>query len=270
MLVKLRISALALAVGLVTVPSLALGQAGPSQTATPKLSDAWLSSLPNSPAVAWSHAFALRQDTAAEVGGQRRRLIAELETLIMSAQLDGRAQRAKGVGAWRQRLDEDTALPARTPGRHDLPWLGAHLRQDPPLDKIALWGSCEPPAWVEIWHLAGVTRLPWRPGMALDDALDRLAASLGSKAYESADSAWLITPTGEKHRRGIAAWSAQATPLTPGSRVMLELPGPTGLSGALPLSDPQSAAGELINQRLPDYLTTRLPGDDCTTWSEDT
>lgn len=267
MVVKLRIGALALIACLVTVPSLALGQgdrtpAGPSQAAAPKLSDAWLSRLPSSPAVAWSHAFALHRDTAAQVDAQRRRLLGELETLIMSAQFDGSVQQVAGLSAWRERLAEDASLPARTPGRFDLPWLGAHLRQDPPLTSIALWGSCQPPAWVEIWHLAGVSRLPWQEGMTLDDALDRLSLTQQARtANASADTAWLITPMGKKYRRGIAAWNAQVTPLVSGSRVMLELPD-THASTSL-------AAGELINQRLPDYLATRLPGDDCTTWSKD-
>lgn len=245
-------SALAIAACLMAAPLIALGQANSAQ-----LSDGWLSSLSPSSAVAWSHAFALRGDTAATLEGKRRRLVAELESLIIRARLDGSKQRASGLAAWRQRLAEGESLPARTPGRFDLPWLGAHLRQDPPLADIALWGSCAPPAWVEVWHLGGVTRLPWREGMALDEALERLARQPDGAVSASADYAWLITPTGERHRRGIAAWNAQATPLVAGSRVMLEL------NGSL-------AAGELVNQRLPDYLATRLPGEDCTTWSKDT
>jgi hypothetical protein len=157
-------------------------------------------------------------------------------------------------------------LPARTPGRFDLPWLGAHLRQDPPLAKIALWGSCQPPGWVEVWHPGGVTRLPWREGMTLDEAIERLARGADGEADVSADYAWLITPTGERHRRGIAAWNAQTTPLAAGSRVMLALPG----SPSARLPSGSQVAGRLVNQRLPDYLATRLPGDDCTTWSKDT
>lgn len=261
---------LAMTACLVAAPMIALGQAEPDPAKKPKLSDAWLSSLPNSPAVAWSHAFALRHDTAVTADRRRRRLIAELDTLIMSAQLGNSERQVAGLTAWRQHLVEDTSLPARTPGRHDLPWLGAHLRQDTPLARIVLWGSCEPPAWVEIWHLSGVTRLPWQNGLQLDDALARLSLSLETKtSYESADNAWLITPTGEQHRRGIASWNAQATPLAAGSRVMLELPSPPGLSSALPFSASR-AASKLINERLPGYLATRLPGDDCTTWSKDT
>lgn len=249
---KHTLGALAVAVCLLAASPAALGQADSA-----KLSDGWLDSLASAPAVSWSHAFALRQDTAAALEGKRRRLVAELATLVMRARLDGGQQQAAGLAAWQQRLAEDASLPARTPGRFDLPWLGAHLRQDPPLAKIALWGSCAPPGWVEIWHRDGVTRLPWREGLALDDALARLARHTGGSAGAGVDYAVLITPTGERHRRGVAAWNAQTTPLAAGSRVMLELDG-------------AQAAGKLINRRLPDYLATRLPGDDCTTWSKGT
>ncbi len=65
----------------------------------------------------------------------------------------------------------------------------------------------------------------------------------------------LITPSGEQHPRGIASWNHQATPLTPGSRVMLKLPANLGDTGGI---------RELINERLPTYLATRLPGEECT------
>lgn len=275
MVIKSWLSALAMAACLMAAPLTALGQAAQNQVvqsqepqeteATQRLSDGWLDRLSSASAIAWSHAFALREDTAKTVGRQRRRLVAELETLITSARLGGNEMRAAGLTAWRQQLANDESLPARTPGRFDLPWLGAHLRKDPPLAKVALWGSCDPPAWVEIWHLAGVTRLPWQEGMTLDEVLERLSPA----AYASADNAWLITPTGEQHRRGIAAWNAEPTPLSPGSRVMLELPGAEP-SLSNPLSSRSLAAGGLVNERLPAYLATRLPGDDCTTWSKDT
>lgn len=259
---KRRLGALAMAACLMAAPLIALGQADSA-----KLSDGWLSRLTDAPPVAWSHAFALRQGTAATLEGKRRRLVAELDTLIMRARLGNNgAGRVAGLTAWRQQLAKGESLPARTSGRFDLPWLGAHLRKDPPLDKIALWGSCQPPGWVEVWHLGGVTRLPWQEGLGLDGALERLARMTGAEVSASADYAWLITPTGQRHRRGIAAWNAQDTPLAPGSRVMVELPG--SLSSRL--SSGSRAAGELVNQRLPDYLATRLPGDDCTIWSNDT
>ncbi|WNK20104.1 capsule biosynthesis GfcC family protein [Halomonas piscis] len=248
--------ALALAIAPMAVPLAAQGQD------EPRLSDGWLSRLADAPPVAWSHAFALRERTAAPLDQKRRRLVAELETLMIRARLGSGAGRIKGLAAWQQRLKEEDALPARTPGRHDLPWLGAHLRQDPPLAKVALWGSCEPPAWVEIWHLNGITRLPWRQAQSLGAALEKLERQNGARARAGSDYAWLITPTGALHRRGIAAWNAQATPLAPGSRVVLTLPRSQGpVPGA-------GMAEALVNARLPAYLATRLPGDDCTLWTD--
>lgn len=257
---KRRLATLLIAACLGPAPMTALGQ-----NDSAKLSDGWLDSLSSDAAITWSHAFALREDTAEIVDSKRRRLVAELKTLITSARLGSSAIGANGLIAWRQQLLEDESLPARTPGRHDLPWLGAHPRQDLPLAKVAVWGSCKPPSWVEIWHLTGVTRLHWQEGMSLGDALKQLS----SGAYASADNAWLVTPTGEQLRRGIAAWNAESTPLAPGSRVMLEIPdGGLSLPGRLSSSSP--AAIRLINERLPAYLATRLPGDNCTTWSKDT
>lgn len=83
--------------------------------ATPKLSDAWLSSLPSSAPVAWSHAFALRRDTAELLEAQRRRLIAEIDTLLMLPDLNRNTRPLHGLAAWRQQLAEDFSLPARTP-----------------------------------------------------------------------------------------------------------------------------------------------------------
>lgn len=223
----------------------------PANAAANKLSDGWLAALQESPQrIVWSHAFALRQSTAADLEAQRTRLIAELDTFMLTARLAGNRALATGLDDWRQTLADTPALPARTPGRFDLPWLGAHLRHDPPLAALQQWGHCSVPAWIEVWHLAGVTRLPWHAGLGLDQALDALPGA----AVSGADNAVVITPNGIRVSRGIAAWNHQATPLTPGSRVVLALPAA------------ESSTVNLINQRLPAYLATRLPGDECVVW----
>ncbi|WP_445004360.1 capsule biosynthesis GfcC family protein [Halomonas mongoliensis] len=225
----------------------------------PRLSDAWLTTLQGSQTrVAWSHAFALREPTAQRLESQRKRLINELETLLIGARVAGNATLSGGLAAWRQALAETPALPARTPGRHDLPWLGANLRHDPPLSQVRHWGYCKAPGWVELWHLGGISRLDWRPGMTLDHALDALPGD----AYKAAQRAVVIAPNGVQASRGIAAWNHQATPLTPGTRVMVALPEGRERSGGLPVSVRQEIA--IINERLPAYLATRLPGDECT------
>jgi hypothetical protein len=149
----------------------------------------------------------------------------------------------------------------RTPGRHDLPWLGAHLRQDLPLDQVAHWGLCTPPDWVEVWALDGVHRIDWRHDLSLQQAL----AALPAAGHARADRAILITPPGLQLSRGIADWNRQATALAPGSRLIIELPHGQGLRGALPFPGTVEEA-QWLNQRLPDFLATRLPGDDCTLW----
>ncbi|MGM0927696.1 MAG: capsule biosynthesis GfcC family protein [Pseudomonadota bacterium] len=215
-----------------------------------RLSDAWLGTLQqDNQRMAWSHAFALERASAETLEARRQRLIAELETLIREARLSDTAELGEGLAAWQASLDSTPALPARTPGRHDLPWLGANLRQDLPLSHVILWGHCSVPDWVEIWHLGGVSRVTWQSGMKFDQAL----AGLPDPARYGAEQAVLITPSGEQHTRGIAAWNHQATPLTPGSRVMLQLPA-EGMN---------STARRVVNSRLPGYLATRLPGEEC-------
>ena len=251
MVVITRLGALA-AAGLLAAVLAAPAAAEP----VTRLSDAWLAYLPTAEQrVAWSHAFALRNDTAHELEARRTRLISELEILVIGARVAGNTTLSEGLATWREALAD--ALPARTPGRHDLPWLGADLRHDPALSRIRHWGHCEVPGWVEIWHPGGVARLEWRPGMDLDGALDQLPG----EAHRSSDSAAVITPSGERISRGIAAWNHQATPLSPGSRVVLALPEVGERQSTLPASVRQEVV--LVNERLPAYLATRLPGDDC-------
>jgi len=241
---------------LLTLP---LAGAAENASSDARLSDAWLGYLQaDERRVVWSHAFALREATAEPLAGQRRRLLNELDTLVVAARVAGNATLTRGLAAWRETLADTPALPARTPGRHDLPWLGANLRQDPALERIRHWGHCEVPGWVEIWHPGGVARLEWRAGMNLDSALNRLPG----EGHRGIDRAMVITPSGEQIARGIAAWNHQATPLSPGSRVLLALPQAGERRGALPASVRQEIS--LVNERLPAYLATRLPGDDCT------
>lgn len=229
--------------------------ANPSET---KLSDAWLTTLQQGEQnLAWSHAFALRHSTATTLESQRMRLIHELETVILGSRVVGNAPLAAGLAAWRHELQGVPALPGRTPGRHDLPWLGANLRYDPPISRVRHWGHCAVPTWVEIWHLNGVSRLTWRSGMTLEQALD----ALPSNASHHVESAVVIAPNGKQTPRGISAWNHQSTPLSPGGRVVLALPPGGSRSGVLSAATQREIA--LLNQRLPEYLASRLPGVAC-------
>lgn len=238
--------------GLMLAGMMLLPLAAAAQQSAPRLSDAWFDTLQlqqSGRRVTWSHAFALEQPTVDELDFQQRRLMAELGPLINEARLTGRPGLAEGLLAWHTELKGHSLLPARTPGRHDLPWLSAHQRGDPLLANIALWGHCRVPSWVEVWHHGGVSSVTWHRGMTLDQAL----ASLPEAAIRQAETATLVTPDGTPHTRGIAAWNHQATPLTPGSRVILPLPE----------SGHHTAAVRVVNQRLPTYLATRLPGSEC-------
>ncbi|MDR5893277.1 capsule biosynthesis GfcC family protein [Halomonas mongoliensis] len=250
-----------LAAALLAGPLLAASAAQAQVPAPPStLAEAWMAQLEreNAP-VAWSHSVALRRDSAARLPERRARLVEELTTLVVSARVAGKAPLAAGLSAWAETLAADDPLAGRTPGRFDLPWLGANLRHDPPLAALADWGLCAVPDWVEVWSLAGVTRLPWRPGLSLT----QLMSELPRDARARADHAAVIDPLGQVRRLGIAAWNREESSLAPGSRVMVQLPGAQGLSGALPFPG-TTVESDLINERLPAYLATRLPSDDCT------
>ncbi|WP_165927542.1 capsule biosynthesis GfcC family protein [Halomonas marinisediminis] len=230
-------------------------QAADTQT----LIDAWLWWQQAHPGpVAWQQAFALRHDTASKLRERRQRMVGELATLAVSARVAGDTKGAAALMTWRRELAEWPLVEARTPGRMDLPWLGAHLRDNPPLSHIAQLGVCERPQWVELWSRDGVTRIDWVPELTLLSAIKALSPT----AADHVDHAALITPMGQIHRRGVAAWNHQATPLVPGSRVVLELPTRQGLRGALPFPGTTHEA-DLINTHLPELLASRLPGDDC-------
>ncbi|MCL7939474.1 capsule biosynthesis GfcC family protein [Halomonas sp. ATCH28] len=247
-----------LTVGLVL--GLSISQANAQTASSSTLADAWLQWQQANPApVAWQYAFALRHDTAADLRNRRRQLIAELRTLTVSSRVAGRSDRVAALTVWRERLASWDDDQTRTPGRMDLPWLGANLRHNPPLSRIVHLGVCDTPGWVEVWSLDGVTRLDWVPDLTMDDVLD----ALSQEAAQDADHAAIVSPNGDITRRGVAAWNHETSPLVPGSRVMLELPTRQGLRAALPFPGTTHEA-DLINTRLPALLATRLPGDDCT------
>nr|WP_280338243.1 capsule biosynthesis GfcC family protein [Salinicola acroporae] len=207
--------------------------------------DAWLT-VERETTVNWSRAFVARDDATAEDRQRQRRLDAELEGLAMQARLLAAPRVDNGLEAWREaigKLDK-----SRIPGRVDPTWLMAHLRQVPQLEDVDALGWCQTPDWIEAWTPLGVTRLAWEPGMTTDTLLARLDGD----AYTGADTLQLVSPQGEIHRLGIAAWNHQRAPLVPGTRVVV----------ALPLD---SVGAQWVDMALPQFLATRLPGDECIT-----
>src|SRR5690625_7698795 len=95
----------------------------PANAAADKLSDGWLAALQESPQrIVWSHAFALRQSTAADLEAQRTRLISELDTFMLTARLAGNRALATGLDDCCETLAYTLSMPAFSPLRFDLPW----------------------------------------------------------------------------------------------------------------------------------------------------
>ncbi|MEH6641253.1 hypothetical protein [Vreelandella glaciei] len=226
------------------------------------LADAWLETLPQlAEPVSWSHAYGLLAKDQQHFQQERRYLIEELNTLIISTQVAGNISYRQALVAWQEALRGLEHQPLRSPERLDLPKLGANLREAPLLSRVVNWGACEIPTWVEVWGLQGVTRTAWQPGMTLDT----LIHDLTPRDFTSIDYVHLITPQGEVIHRGIAAWNHEETPLAPGSRIAIELPNRQGLRGALPFPGITHEL-DIINQRLPGVLAAQLPGDQCSQW----
>lgn len=244
-----------LAALLVSLPLIA--QAQPA-TPPPTLVEAWLAwqeerQTKDQPPFDWAYSFALRTGDAAELKGQQLRLTAELEALAAVVAASGEPRTVQGLAAWGQAVAGQDALPARSPESLGLPELASDLRHNPAIAGITLLGTCAPPTWIEAWTRLGVERLAWQPGMMLDDAL----AALPDGAVRDIDSAVVISPQGERHERGIAAWNHQTAPLAPGARVVVQLP-ERGLG--------DTREGEVINRELAAWLATRLPGEECVLW----
>lgn len=212
---------------------------------SPSLLDAWLT-VERETTVNWSRAFVARDDATAEERQRQRRLDAELEGLAMQARLLGAPRVGDGLEAWREALAK--LDKGRIPGRVDPTWLMAHLRQVPRLEDVDALGWCQTPEWIEAWTPQGVTRLAWEPGMTTETLLARLDGD----AYIGADTLQLVSPQGEIHRLGIAAWNHQRAPLVPGTRVVVPLP-------------QDSVGAQWVDMALPQFLATRMPGDECIT-----
>lgn len=219
----------------------------------PSLADhwaAWQGEL--SAPIDWAYSFGLRTRDTRSVDHERTRLLAEIELIGQTMDIAGRPQTARALAEWSRTVRAMQPTPqARSPERLDLPWLLANLRHAPATTDLKHIGYCEPPDWVELWSMGGVQRYEWQPGMTLQDLL----AQPERAAVRGSDTAAVATPLGEVHVFGIAAWNREDSAIAPGTRVMAHL-NIRNLGGTL--------EGDLLNQRLPRFLATRLPGDDCT------
>lgn len=224
--------------------------AGTEARPADNLLDAWIAWQGEQAApINWAYSFALRERDTERLARQRDRLVAELEIVQRTMQAAGQPA-ADGFVQWLDTLEEMTPLAARSPERLDLPWLAADLRRSPSSERLRHMGYCDPPGWVELWSPQGTHRMTWEP----DTTLAGLLAALPRAAVRGIDHAAVVTPLGEVREVGVAAWNREDTALAPGSRIVLLFPD-AGLGSTL--------EGDLINERLPRFLATRLPGDDC-------
>lgn len=195
-------------------------------------------------AVSWPYAFIRHRETSATQNDRKQVLTEELDNLIWRLQAAGYSALADALTEWRQRIAVTDDF--RTPGRWGPAALMANPRNSPPLSAVAAIGACRVPAWVEIWDGRGIRRIAWTPGMRLSTLLD----DNGALQSTAADTVALVTPFGEIHRRGIAAWNYRDAPISPGTRIVVPLP----LDGQ---------ASVWINDRLTGFLSHLVPGDQC-------
>ncbi|RAR61408.1 hypothetical protein BCL93_1055 [Onishia taeanensis] len=229
---------------------LALCASGAAAQAAPQtLRDVWLSldTPPPSPA----YTFYQRRADGVELPQRLTRLAAELETISQEMTLaPGNAM--PGIISWHDHALTLAATPhqSRSLGRADLATLVARPRLNPSLASLDKAGFCSIPDWVELWHPAGVTRVAYRPGLMLDDALAEVGLASDASRATITDKVIWISPMGDLRRVGVQAYNHQSLSLPPGSRVVV------------PISH-DSPSARWVNTHLPDLLATRLPGDDC-------
>ncbi|MFY0990287.1 hypothetical protein [Halomonas sp. C05BenzN] len=230
--------------GRLALAALLIGPTSNAVAESPRLSDYWLARGGSSDHPAFT--YYLRRDHHGPQRRQALRLREELATLATHWRLDGQRSVARALAGWQSAIDVLFREGGRTPARADLAALLAAPRHDPRLSTLSTVGECQPPDWVELWTFGGVTRRHWSPGMTLQRALrDQPGAH-----WQPADEAWVIAPQSPPRRHGIAAWNAEESPLVPGSRIVLQLPG-------------DSREADWVNRALPEFLASRLPGEHC-------
>lgn len=235
---------------LALVPTVASADDTPVEATLAEAWVAWQEELAEP--IDWAYSFALRSRDVRPIDHERRRLLAEIELIGQTMDIGGRPEVARALDVWSETVDAmETAPRMRSAERLDLPRLLANLRHAPDSARMEHIGYCTPPDWVELWSLDGVDRHEWAPGMTLQDLL----AKPSRAALRGTDTAAVVSPVGEVNVFGAAPWNREDTAIAPGTRVMTHLH-VRDLGG--------SVEGDLLNQRLPRFLATRLPGDDCT------
>lgn len=216
--------------------------------ATP-LSRITLQELADKP-VSWPFAFydAPRQH---DPDMTRNRFAAEFDNLSLRYRIKGLSAASRAMQQWRQAV-QSLSDDQRVPGNIDPAWLMAHPRHDTGITHTITIGYCQPSTTVSRWGTDGIKQFSWQSGMTTHD----ITANWSLPEGFSHDWAWLITPTGHVQRFGYSGWNSDPIPIPAGSRIVPELT----------LS---AVAAQWMNHALPQFLATRLPGNDCRQWQYD-
>lgn len=213
---------LLIAVVLCATPLVALHAQPAPSAAKASLISAWLA-LPNVDQIAWPYAFIRADSTDQSEQTHRSDLFDQFDQLTWRLNEDGYPQLAKAVDQWKHQLKQTDHY--RQPGDWSPSWLMAHPNRRPPVARVAAIGYCGTPDTVEVWDMAGVHRVTWKPGLHLSDLLGRDSSLKGG----STDEVAVVWPQGNVDHYGVAAWNYADTGLAPGTRIV----GAIDLKGAV-------------------------------------
>ena len=230
-------------------------------------------SLAPSKALDWRYSFVSTPLIRQQMAARANRVSAELELIAaryaVGAKEDSlQARYAEALQAWQAYVEQgrasgthspDTdAVVARLPGQLD-PRRDMH--DGPQAIRIApgmVVGACQAPRSVVILDATGVHERKWTPNLSLDALIDERAAAGGiGPAVEVS----LVTPQGQVLTRPVASWNRLTSgdadlPVAPGATVVISTPG-------------IDTAQQWVNEALPAWLASRLPGHACQSWQLD-
>ena len=224
--------------------------------------------LAPSKALDWRYSFVSTPLIRQQMAARANRVSAELELIAaryaVGAKDDSpQARYAEALQAWQAYVEQgrapDTdAVVARLPGQLDP---RRDMRDGPQAIRIApgmVVGACQAPRSVVILDATGVHERKWTPNLSLDALIDERAAAGGiGPAVEVS----LVTPQGQVLTRPVASWNRLTSgdadlPVAPGASVVISTPG-------------IDTSQQWVNEALPAWLASRLPGHACQSWQLD-
>lgn len=217
----------------------------------------------------WRYSFVSTPLIRQQMASKANRLSAEIG--LIAARYDvaatpgsPSARYVTALHEWERYLDQgrdktrSDNVMARLPGQLDP---RRDIRDGPQAIRIApgmVIGACQAPDSILIMDASGVHQRQWRPNLTLDALIDERsdADALGDASHVS-----LVTPQGQVLTRPIAVWNRLTRgdadlPIAPGASIVINTPG-------------IDTAQQWVNQVLPEWLASRLPGHDCQSWQLD-